>query len=132
MPASPSLPTTITAGTTTGHITHSQTVHAVVNSIYQASIGTVLTTNTTLSQSNSGEVIQVNSTGAITITAPTLTAGSTVELVRMNTGSVTVAAGSGVTLLIPNGSYAIARVQYSSLTLLWLTSSTVLVGGDIT
>lgn len=132
MPAAPTLPTNIASGgTTTGHKAHSDTAHGVINAIYLATIGTARTADFTLAQADSGEVIRVNSASAVAATVPSLAAGSSVELVRMNTGAVTLTA-SGTTLRVPTGSSASARVQYSSISLLWLTTTEVLVGGDLT
>jgi hypothetical protein len=130
MPTAPNLPTTVTGGST-GHLGHTGTVHAVVNSIYLASIGTTRTAAYTLTQANSGEVIPVNSASAVAITVPALDAGSVVELVRLGAGAVTLTA-SGTTFVVPTGATATPRVTGSVLSLLWLTTTSVLVGGDLT
>lgn len=131
MPAATTLPTTITAGVTTGHEAHSETVHGVINSIYKATIGTTRTGAYTLTQANSGELIPVNSASSVAITVPVLEAGTMVELFRMGAGAVTLTT-SGTTLTVPTGSTATPRVQGSVLSLLWLTTTSVLVGGDLT
>lgn len=132
MPTAPNLPTSgITSGTTTGHITHTYAVHGVVNAIYKAPIGTTRTAAYTLTQANSGEVIPVNSASSVAITVPVLEAGTSIELVRLGAGAVTLTA-SGTTLTIPSGATATPRVQGSSISLLWLTTTSVLVGGDLT
>lgn len=131
MPTAPSLPTTITAGATTGHVTHSQTVHGVVNNIYKASIGTTQTAAFALAQSNSGEVIPVSSASSVAVTVPVLEAGTSVELVRLGAGSVTLTA-SGTTFTGPTGATLTPRVQGSAISLLWLTTTSVLVSGDLT
>jgi hypothetical protein len=131
MPASPTLPTTITAGTTTGHATDSVIVNTIVNSIYLATIGTTRTAAYTLVQANSGELIPVNSASAVVITVPVLVAGTSIELFRQGAGAVTLTA-SGVTFTVPTGATAAPRVQGSTMSLLWLTTTTVLVSGDLT
>lgn len=129
MPAAPTLSTTVAAGNA-GHINDTNTVHAVVNSIYKADIGTTQTAAYTLAQSNSGELIPVNSASSVAITVPSLAVGTNIELLRQGAGAVTLTA-SGVTLLVPTGATATPRVQNSTISLLWLTSTSVLVGGDL-
>jgi len=132
MPANPTLPASgIVAGTTTGHITDSHTVHGIINDIYKATVPTAETGNFTLAQADSGEVIRVNSASAVVVTAPTLEVGTSVEIVRMGAGAVTISA-SGTTLRFPSGQAASCRAQYSSISLLWLTTTEVLVAGDLT
>jgi hypothetical protein len=131
VPAAPTQPTNIVAGgTTSGHKAHSDTVHGVVNGIYKASVPSAQTGNFTIAQSQSGEVIRANSASTITVTVPTLEVGTSVELVRMGVGAVSLSA-SGTTLRFPSGSTAAPRLQYSSISLLWLTTTEVLVSGDL-
>lgn len=131
MPADPTLPTTIVAGTTTGHAAATVTVHTLLNGIYKAVIQTAKTGNYTLVQADQASLIPANSASPVTFTVPSLAAGTMVEILRQGTGAVNLSA-SGVTLLIPPGSTATPRVQYSTINLLWLTTTTVLVGGDLT
>jgi hypothetical protein len=49
----------------------------------------------------------------------------------MGAGAVTLTA-SGTVLNVPPGSTATPRVQWSTLGLLWLTTTSVLVSGDLT
>ncbi len=107
-------------------------IHGVVNNIYKASIGLTRTGSFVLTQANSGEVIPVNSASSVACTVPSLAAGSTVELVRLGAGAVTLTLGSGVTLTVPTGATATPRVTGSVVSLLWLTTTSVLVGGDLT
>ncbi len=130
MPAAPTLSTSIAAGGT-GHVTDTNTVHGVVNAIYKASIGTTRTAAYTLTQANSGELIPVNSASSVAITVPVLEAGTSIELLRQGAGAVTLTA-SGTTFIVPTGSTATPRVTGSTLSLLWLTTTSVLVGGDLT
>lgn len=131
MPAAPNLPTNVAAGgTTTGHKTHTDTVHGVVNNAYKATVPSAETGNFSLAQADSGEIIRVNSASSVAVTVPSLEQGTSVELVRMGAGAVTLTA-SGTTLRPPTGTPATPRVQYSSIALLWLTSTEVLVSGDL-
>lgn len=129
MPAALTLPTNVVVGTP-GLVTNSNAVHGVINSIYKASIGTTRTAAYTLTQANSGELIPVNSASSVAITVPVLEAGTSIELLRQGAGAVTLTA-SGVTFLTPTGATASPRVQGSTLSLLWLTTTSVLVGGDL-
>jgi hypothetical protein len=130
MPAAPTLSTSIVVGTT-GHVADSNTVHGVINSIYLASVGTTKTSAYTLVQANSGELIPVNSASSVAITVPVLAVGTSIELLRQGAGAVTLTA-SGTTLLVPTGATAAPRVTGSTISLLWLTTTSVLVGGDLT
>lgn len=130
MPAAPTLSTSIAAGGT-GHIADTNVVHAVVNNIYLASVGLTKTTAYTLTQADSGEVISVNSASSVAITVPSLAAGTSIELLRYGAGAVTLTA-SGTTLRVPTGATASPRVQYSTISLLWRTTTEVIVGGDLT
>jgi hypothetical protein len=129
MPAAPTLSTSITAGGT-GHVADSNAVHTVVNNIYLASVGLTKTTAYTLTQADSGEVISVNSASSVAITVPVLAAGTSIELLRYGTGAVTLTV-SGTTLRVPVGATATPRVQYSTISLLWRTTTEVIVGGDL-
>ena len=130
MPTAPALSTSVTAGSA-GHVADSNTVHGVVNGIYKANIGTTRTGAYTLTQANSGELIPVNSASSVAITVPVLEVGTSIELLRMGAGAVTLTA-SGTTFTVPTGATATPRVQGSTLSLLWLTTTSVLVGGDLT
>jgi hypothetical protein len=129
MPAAPTLPTSIVAGNT-GHVANSNTVHGVVNGIYLATVGGTHTTSLTLAQSDSGELIPINSASSVAITVPVLAVGTSIELYRMGAGAVTLTA-SGTTLVGPTGATLTPRVQGSVISLLWLTTTSVLVSGDL-
>jgi hypothetical protein len=130
MPAAPTLPTNIVAGTT-GHVADSNAVHTIINAIYLATIGATQTTAYTLLQSNSGSILPINSASSVAITVPVLAVGTSIELFRMGAGAVTLTV-SGTTLTVPTGATATPRVQGSTISLLWLTTTSVLVGGDLT
>lgn len=131
MPAAPTLPTSITAGVTTGHASGHVTAHTIINNIYKAEVPAAQTGSFTIAQSQSGELIRADSASAIVVTVPTLEVGTVVEIVRMGAGSVTLST-SGTTLRVPTGATASCRVQFSSISLVWLTTTEVLVGGDLT
>jgi hypothetical protein len=132
MPTAPALPTSgLVSGTSTGALNNWYTLNGVANAIYKATVGTTRTAAYTLTQANSGEVIPVNSASSVAITVPVLEVGTTVELVRLGAGAVTLTE-SGTTLVVPTGATATPRVTGSSISLLWLTTTTVLVGGDLT
>jgi hypothetical protein len=94
------------------------------------SIGATQTGNFTLAPTNPIQTIQINSASSVAVTVPTLAAGTTVELVRMGAGAVTLTA-SGTTLRYPSGATPSPRLQYSSISLLWLSTTEVLVTGDM-
>jgi hypothetical protein len=132
MPTAPNLPTSgLTSGVSSGALTNWYTLNGIANSIYLASIGTTRTGAYTLTQANSGELIPVNAAGSVAITVPVLAVGTSVELLRQGAGAVTLTA-SGTTFLVPAGSTATPRVQGSVMALLWLTTTSVLVSGDLT
>jgi len=129
MPAAPTLPTSIVAGNT-GHIADSNTVHGFVNNLYLVSIGSNHAAAFTLTQADSGSVIPMTNTASVAVTVPVLAVGTSVELVRTN--ATFTLTGSGTTFSVPVGGTATPRVQYSTVSLLWLTTTSVLVGGDLT
>lgn len=104
---------------------------AAVSSPNLVAVGTTKTTAYTLVQGNTGELLPVNSAVSVAVTVPTLAVGTSVELLRQGGGEVTLTV-SGTTLLVPTGSTATPRVQGSTISLLWLTTTLVLVGGDLT
>lgn len=130
MPAAPTLSTSIISGAG-GHIANTNTVHGVIDAIYLATIGGTHTTAFTLVQADSGELIPVNSASAVQVTVPVLAVGTSVEILRQGAGAVTLTA-SGTTLTGPAGATLTPRVQGSFISLLWLTTTDVRVGGDLT
>jgi hypothetical protein len=130
MPAAPTLSTTIIAGNT-GHVAASNTVHTIIDAIYLATIRSTITTAYTLTQNGSGEIMPVNVASSVAITVPILVAGTSIELVQIGTAGFTLTV-SGTTLVVPTGATATPRAQGSTISLLWLTTTSVLVGGDLT
>ena len=135
MPAPTSLPTNVSSGgTTTGHKTHTDTVHGAVNALTTIPQSTK-TADYTLALGDSGECVEANLSTAIVFTVPpnssvAFPVGTTVELCRLGTGSLTVAAGAGVTLRTPSS--LTARAQYSSMSLRKRATDEWVVAGDLT
>jgi len=95
-------------------------------------VPTALTANFTTAQAHSGAMpIQVNSASTVVITVAQLIAGSSMTYVRTGAGAVTLNPSSGLSFVMPAGATAGARVQGSSLTLTWLSPTSVLVEGDL-
>lgn len=130
MPTSPNLSTARAAGST-GHLTDTNTVHGIVNNIYKVTVGTTRTAAFTVAQTNSGETAAVNVSSSVAITVPSLEQGTVMEFVQTGTAGFTLTA-SGVSFVVPTGATATPRVQGSVVSLLWLTTTSVLVGGDLT
>lgn len=131
MPIDPTLPTTIVDGVTTGRIAHTQTVHGIVNGIYRALIGTPRTSSFTLAQADTSTIIPCNSGSPIVVTCPVLQIGTWTQLVRMGTGSVSLVS-SGTTIRVAPGRAATPQAQYCSLFLVYLSTTEILVDGDLT
>lgn len=84
---------------------------------------------------NIGQTITFDSTSTWTVQIPTNSSvafpiGSEIDFFRMNTGSVTFAAASGVTLLSKNNNKSIAA-RYSGVSLFKLDTNTWLLVGDL-
>ena len=87
--------------------------------------------STTLQATDMGKTLVCNHTGAITITIPSgLPAGSEVELIRWNSGTVTVSPGSGVELRSANNLRSIAD-QYGSVGLKQITTNIWVLTGSL-
>lgn len=92
------------------------------------------TASTSLALADLNYVIEVNSSSAVTITVPAdagvlFPVGTVFTFVRVGTGEVTIAAGSGATINTPNGNRL--RVQWSTATLRKRAANTWLLSGDI-
>ena len=89
-----------------------------------------VSSNTTLGSSHAG--VLITATGSITITIPgTLDVGTEIEIMNYGTGTVTVAASSGVTL---NGTSAGSKTipaQYTSAVLKAITATAWVIQGAI-
>ena len=96
----------------------------------------VKTNNYTLDISDAGQTILVNSTSNITITIPPnssmpFATGQRLDIVRLNTGDVTIAEGVGVTINSKNSNKKIAA-RYSGATLIKYDTNTWILIGDLT
>lgn len=129
MPLDPTLPTNLTTNST-GRISDTNTAYGIINKFYKALVGSTKTSSFTVAQSNSGEVIPIDSSSDVMVTVPSLQVGTCIEFVRLGTGGLTFNA-SGVNFVMPLDVIATARARGSSATLLWLSSTSVLVQGDL-
>lgn len=78
------------------------------------------TASYTLALTDGDKVVEMTSTSATTVTVPpnasvAFPIGASIEIARMGTGSVTIAQGSGVTIVSRGGLRAVGN-QYSSVT----------------
>jgi hypothetical protein len=130
VPTPASLPTSIAAGNT-GHVTHTNTVHRLLNalSIVPASKKTAAYT---FALSDCGEVVEVNASRGVTITVPAnvFPAGAIVALNQYGRGTITVAAGSGLTLR--TASSLTTRTQYSEVSIRFRSTTEAILSGDLT
>lgn len=89
------------------------------------------TANYTTVAADANTTISVNSASNLTITiANVLTAGQRIDFVRRGTGTVTFAAGAGVTLNSKVGNLKLAA-QYSAGTVLCVASGAYILIGDL-
>lgn len=140
MPTPLTLPTNIAAGgTTSGHKAHSDTAYGALNTITTGTYQQTKTASYTLVLSDAGEVIEMNSASATTLTVPPNssvafpagTPGTVIEVYRMGAGTVTLVPGAGVTLTVPTGSPLTLRVQGSTASLRKRATNEWVVSGDI-
>lgn len=89
----------------------------------------VITANYTLTAADEGHLIYVNSTSAVTVTAPAnLPPGFIAEIYQENTGQVTVVGGAGNTLRSAAGFKT--RVRHSAIGISYQTTSLSNIVGD--
>lgn len=92
-------------------------------------------TTYTLVLADAGKLVTLNNAGAITLTIPlessvAFAIGTSVDLLQLGAGQVTVVGTAGVTL---NGTPGLkSRAQYSSLTLIKIAADTWIAIGDTT
>jgi hypothetical protein len=97
---------------------------------------TLTATAVTLDVTHVGKTIYANAAGAQTYTTPastdtTIAVGETVRIVRYANQTLTVAGGSGVTI-VGSGSALTARARYSEIVLTKVSSTEWRLGGDVT
>jgi hypothetical protein len=92
-------------------------------------------TTYTLALTDAGKVVEANNAAAITLTVPPNSSvafpiGTVVEVFQMGAGQVTVTAGAGVTLRVPNGAKTAKQYAVASL---WKRDTDIwVVSGDTT
>lgn len=94
------------------------------------------TASYTLVLTDAGKVVEMNSASATTVTVPPNSSvafpiGTVIEVGRLGAGSVTLVAGSGVTIRIPTGSSLILRAQYSTVGLRKRAADEWVASGDL-
>lgn len=92
-------------------------------------------TTYTLVASDAGKLVTLSNTSSINLSVPqdsdaTISVGVYVDLMQLNTGQVTVTAGTGATLRV-SGLTAKARAQYSRLGVQKISANTWVVFGDL-
>lgn len=97
-------------------------------------LGTPISTKTanySTVASDAGSTVVVNSASNLTVTIDdNLTAGQRIDFIRRGSGTVTFAAGTGVTLNSKSGNLKIAA-QYAGATVICVATSTYILLGDL-
>ena len=92
-------------------------------------------TSYTLAIGDVGALVTLSNTGGITLTVPpsVFSAGQVINIQQINTGAVTLSAGSGVTITSTGATAAApkTRAQYSGASIVCTASNTFTVFGDI-
>jgi hypothetical protein len=93
------------------------------------------TANYTLVLADAGKIIEINSTSNLTVTVPTeasvaFAVGTQIDLLRTNTGTVTVAGDSGVTVNSADAKLKL-NLRYSAGTLIKRATDTWVLIGDL-
>ena len=93
------------------------------------------TASYTLALADANSVVEMNSNSGTNVTIPpnssvAFPVGTTVEVVQLGTGTVTLVAGSGVTLRTPTGTLTL-RARYSTAGLRKRGSDEWLITGDL-
>jgi hypothetical protein len=113
--------------TTSSTITGNGTTSTIANF---SSVINEQTANYTLSNTDNGEIVVINSSNPTTITVPSLSVGFNCLIVQRGTGQVTLSA-SGVTI---SNRYGFTKTagQHSILTLVCIASGVYIASGDMT
>jgi hypothetical protein len=88
------------------------------------------TANYTLAVGDTNDLVQVNGTYTLTVPANIFATGSRVDVSNIGTGTVTFAAGAGMTLN-SKGSMLTIETQYSAATVFFTSATTALLVGDL-
>ena len=92
---------------------------------------TTETANYTTVATNAGNTVVINSASNLTVTiSNTLNVGQRIDFIRRGTGTVTFAAGAGVTLNSKSGNLKLTS-QYSAGTVICVASGVYILIGDL-
>lgn len=72
-----------------------------------------------------------NSTSATTYTVPSLPIGTKIKVIQGNTGKISYANAVGITINCATPSVTGTRTRYSQIEFQWITTTTVVVSGDL-
>jgi hypothetical protein len=137
-----SKPTTISGFGITDAVTNTRTINGfnlqsniILTNDHIDIVSETITSSVTLNINNKNRILKVNSSSAITLTIPSNASvpfpiNTEVAIIREGSGTVSIAPGSGVTLLSTDSKRKI-KGQYSSAALLKTASDTWLLIGSI-
>lgn len=137
-----SKPTTISGFGITDAVTNTTTINGfnlqsniILTNDHIDIVSETITSSVTLNINNKNRILKVNSSSAITLTIPSNASvpfpiNTEVAIIREGSGTVSIAPGSGVTLLSTDSKRKI-KGQYSSAALLKTASNTWLLIGSI-
>jgi hypothetical protein len=137
-----SKPTTISGYGITDAVTNTRTINGfnlqsniILTNDHIDIVSETITSSVTLNINNKNRILKVNSSSAITLTIPSNASvpfpiNTEVAIIREGSGTVSIAPGSGVTLLSTDSKRKI-KGQYSSAALLKTASDTWLLIGSI-
>jgi hypothetical protein len=124
------------SGATVKHVLTSDDLNAFQSGLNETlPLNAQTGTTYTLAASDAGDVVTLTNGSPITVTVPTnasigFPVGTQITLAQMGAGKVTVAGAAGVSVYSAD-SFLSLRTQYSSGTLIKLTSNTWLLIGDL-
>lgn len=106
-----------------------------IDTLANVSASTQSGTSYTLALINAATAVEFTSSSAVTVTVPpngsvALPVGTVIELLQYGTGTLTVAAGAGVTIRSANNLLS-ARTQYSALSLRKRATNEWVLAGDL-
>lgn len=85
---------------------------------------------------HANRIVESTAAGAVTMTVNSTTgtyqAGDVVVFAQSGAGQITVAAGAGYTMRTPANRAATARVQYSQVSITFISATEFIIGGDLT